>query len=120
MRLPTTVIAILGDQTVRLHPDGASRWTYRELVVVIRERESRLAIEVEAPGVRLSEVTLRWNMKPNASSLILNGHWERFYGDASWHTSRIAEILPWYFMDYGGGATAGYGVKPACRSIHKK
>jgi len=117
MRLPDEVTAILDDQTVRLRPDGASRWLYRELVIDIRERESGLAVEVVAPGVHLSEVTLRWTMERNTSSLVLNDHWERTYGDASWHTSRAAEILPWYFMEYSKGATSGFGVKTGARSM---
>ncbi len=117
MRPPDRVTAILNDQVVQLRPDGASRWTYRELLVDVRERNSALAIELQAPGARLSEVKLHWKAENKSASRILNDQWERTYGDASWHAQRDDEILPWYFMEYGEGRTSGFGVKTGARSM---
>lgn len=117
MNQPDEVTAILDDQPVRLQPSGRSRWTYRGLAVEIHEGESTLDIEVEAPAARLSEVTLHWKAEGKPPSLILNDHWERTYGDASWHAPRDAEILPWYFMEYSNGPTQGFGVRTGAPSM---
>ncbi len=117
MRMPDEITAILNGQAVTLDPHGGSRWTYRELVVSVRKRENSLSVEIEAPAVRLSAVTLHWKTESKASSSILNDHWERTYGDVSWHTPHASEILPWYFMEYSGGSTNGFGVKTGARSI---
>jgi alpha-galactosidase len=117
MSPPDEVAAVVDGQSVPLRPDGASRWTYREVTVVIRAQSSNLVVEVEAPGVRLSEVTLRWKGEGKSTSRILNDQWERTYGDASWHAPHAAEILPWYFLEHSDGATYGFGVKTGARSM---
>ncbi len=117
MEHPDEVTAILDNNPVRLQPDGPSRWTYHGLAVDLHEEESALDIDVEAPGAQLSEVTLRWNVAGNPPSLILNDHWDRTYGDASWHPPRDEEILPWYFLEYNGGSTLAYGVKTGTRTM---
>jgi alpha-galactosidase len=117
MRMPDHVTAILNDQAVTLHPNGDSRWTFRELVVSLREQEQNLSVEIEAPAVRLSAVTLQWETESKSSSYVLNDHWERTYGDVSWHRPAASGILPWYFMEYNGGSTYGFGVKTRTRSL---
>ncbi len=117
MRMPDDVTAILNARTVHLHSLDDARWTYRELVVYVREQKNSVSIEIEAPGARLSAVTLHWRTEKNASSPILNDHWERTYGDVSWHMPRTSEILPWYFMETTSGSTNGFGVKTGTSSI---
>lgn len=117
MRPPDEVTAILNGQVVRLQANGKSRWAYRELEVSVREQDASLAIELQAPGTRLSEVALHWKAAGKSSARILNDQWERTYGDASWHAPRDTEILPWYFMEYSDGCTTGFGVKTGTRSM---
>jgi alpha-galactosidase len=117
MKPPDSVTAILNGQVVHLRPDGASRWTYNELTVIARERDNNLAIELEAPGARLSEVALHWTTEDKTSLSILNDQWERTYADVSWHAPRDNEILPWYFLEYANGQTCGFGVKTGTRSM---
>jgi alpha-galactosidase len=117
MRLPDEVAAIVNNNAIHLRPDGQSRWTYDAVTVDVLERPSTLAVEVEAPGVRLSEVTLRWKAESRGFTRILNDQWERTYGDASWHAPIDAEILPWYFMEFSGGTTSGFGVKTGSGSM---
>src|SRR5512143_493734 len=117
MRYPDVVTAILDDKAIRLLSSGDSQWKYRDLVVVVREEDSILAVEVTSPSARLSEVTLHWKMERTPSSQVLNDHWERTYGNASWHTPQDDEILPWYFMEHSRGSTFGYGVMTGARSM---
>ena len=110
MNLPDEVTAVLDDRPVTLTGGGES-WTYKDLTVQLVERGQALAVEVRAPGSRLTSVTLRWKQRRREDSKVLNDHWERTYGDVSWHAPSDSEQLPWYFMDSDGRSTVGMGVK---------
>ena len=84
MNLPDEVTAVLDDRPVTLTGGGES-WTYKDLTVQLVERGQALAVEVRAPGSRLTSVTLRWKQRRREDSKVLNDHWERTYGDVSWH-----------------------------------
>ena len=111
LHLPDEVTAIIDNQLVSLSGKNQQNWNYQNLLVWIKETGSGLMTEIQAPGVKLSAVTLSWKIPANAGSVILNDHWERTYGDVSWHKSVETEILPWYFMEHNGAETNGFGVK---------
>jgi alpha-galactosidase len=108
---PDEVTAILNDQSVKLSSESMSSWTYNDLRVELEKGNRGLVVTIEAPQSSLSEVTLFWKRARHHSSSIMNDHWERTYGDASWHAPAESEILPWYFMEYDGTETSGFGVK---------
>lgn len=111
INLPDGVSAVINNQQVKLSGRNQEQWTFQHLIVQLQETADGLVPEIEAPGVRLSSVTLHWRIPSKANSLILNDHWERTYGDVSWHKPYETEILPWYFMENSGPATNGFGVK---------
>jgi alpha-galactosidase len=113
---PDKVFAILDNESVQLKGNG-SNWTFSNLAVKLVRKTNSLAIEVEAPAALLSEVKLQWNIPQKTSSLLLNDHWERTYGDVSWHHPKAEELFPWYFMEYNNGSTSGFGVKTGCKTF---
>lgn len=117
LRLPDGVSAIINNQNVNLSGKNQQNWSYQNLLVGIKDSGSGLVAEIQAPEVKLSSVTLIWKIPANAGSLILNDQWERTYGDVSWHKSKETEILPWYFMEYSGSETNGFGVKTGTGSF---
>jgi alpha-galactosidase len=116
MNLPDEATAVLDDQLVMLTGTGES-WTYKDLIVELLIRGDNIAVEIESPRSRLTAVTLRWKQKGRNNSRILNDHWERTYGDVSWHVPSEAEILPWYFLEHDGRSTIGIGVKTGAASF---
>ncbi len=108
---PDEVTAILNDQPVTLGGKSTSSWTYNDLKVVLKYDNDSLVVEIEAPQSSVSAVTLHWKKPGNVASSIMNDHWERTYGDVSWHAPAESEILPWYFMENDGTNTNGFGVK---------
>jgi len=116
MNLPDEVTAILEDQLVTLTGRGGS-WTYKDLIVELPVQGGGIAVEIESPRSGLSAVTLRWKRKRCDTSMLLNDHWERTYGDVSWHRASDSELLPWYFMEHDGGNTIGVGVKTGTASF---
>ncbi|MEP7376672.1 MAG: hypothetical protein ABI675_24965 [Chitinophagaceae bacterium] len=117
INFPDEVSAVVNGQIVKLTGKGNQVWTYQDLIVSLKNTGESMAITLQAPGIKLSAVTLQWKTPVKASSNILNDQWERTYGDASWHTPIPTEILPWYFMEYNGKNTNGFGVKTGTRSF---
>jgi alpha-galactosidase len=90
---------------------------YNDVVVNLISPGNKIAIEIQAPNVRISSVTLHWKVSGKGKSSVLNDHWERTYGNISWHKPVETEILPWYFMEYDGQSTSGFGVKTGCNAF---
>ena len=116
LSLPDEVTAILDDQLVTLRGKEGF-WKYRDLVVDLVVRSDSMTVDVEIPRSGLTALTLLWKQQGRDSSKILNDHWERTYGDVSWHAPSESEQLPWYFFDYDGRTTIGVGVKTAAASF---
>ena len=110
------VTAIVNDLLVKL-TGKENKWTYKEVVVTLMNSGNGTSIEIQAPKVSVSAVTLHWKIPGKGTSKILNDHWERTYGDVSWHRPVDTEILPWYFMEYNGNSTNGFGVKTGCSAF---
>lgn len=113
---PDAVSAIVNGETILLQGTGKS-WSRNNLAVSLVNKKGALAVEIQAPGVSLSEVRLYWNTGVKTSNLLLNDHWERTYGDVSWHKPKDEELFPWYFMEHNGNSTTGFGVKTGCHAF---
>ena len=116
LNLPDEVTAVVNDLTVKLTAQNG-KWIYRDVIVTLLHTGSSIAVEIQAPDVKLSSVTLIWKVKGKGRSEILNDHWERTYGNISWHKPIEKEILPWYFMEFDGQNTTGFGVKKGCNTF---
>jgi alpha-galactosidase len=110
IQLPTEVKALVGTKNILL-TGNKNLWSNHQLQVLLKKTEDSMLVEIEAPNILLSAVTLSWKLPFKPNQIILNDQWERGYGDLSWHKSNTTEILPWYFMEYGGETTNGFGVK---------
>jgi alpha-galactosidase len=108
---PDEVTAIVNGVLVKLSDKGNHLWTYQDIIVELKINWNSVAVEIQAPKVNLISVSLHWKIPDRISSYVLNDHWERTYGDVSWHKPNGSELLPWYFMEYDGLNTNGFGVK---------
>ena len=109
MNRPDGVTAIVNNQLVELMRSG-DFWIYEDVAVSFETTKSSVIAFIQAPGVSLSEVTLRWETSKTKAT-VLNDQWERTYGDASWHPLQDGERFPWYFMEVTEAGTSGMGVK---------
>lgn len=90
----------------------AAHWEFNNLQVGLIRQKHGLGVEIQSTASSLEEVVLQWDTYiKRSNSLLLNDHWERTYGDVSWHSARDEEIFPWYFMEYHGDRTSGFGIK---------
>ena len=87
IHFPDEVSAIINGQSIKLTSKDKEVWTYQALVVDMKTRNTGLEINIQAPKLSLSEVVLRWKTKRENVTTVLNDHWERTYGDISWHTA---------------------------------
>jgi alpha-galactosidase len=111
INFPDEVTAVLDNQFVQLSGRGKQNWTYKDLQVGLVKKPGSISVEINSQKSALSAVTLHWKKTSKTSSSVLNDHWERTYGDVSWHAANPTEILPWYFMEYNAGNTNGFAVK---------
>jgi alpha-galactosidase len=94
------------------------RWESGSTAVMIGERNSALAVELEAPADSIRTVKLRWKKSMPENTRILGDHWERGYGDLEWRGIVPERVMPWYFLAFGAeGRTAGFGVKTGARAF---
>ena len=118
INLPDEATAIINNQSINLRMSkGGELWIYKDMIVSLKNTGSNIAIGIKAPKVKLSSVSLHWRTPVKSSSSVLNDQWERTYGDISWHKPIESEILPWYFLEYNGKSTNGFGVKTAAKSF---
>ena len=111
INFPDEVTAILNNQNVKLGSKGKQIWSFKDLQVELKKKQDVIVVEIQSPQSILSEITLHWKRPANSTSAIMNDAWERTYGDASWHKPSSSEILPWYFLEFNGKNTNGFGVK---------
>src|SRR5215831_1499351 len=117
INLPDSVSAMVNGQLLNLSPNGRNIWTANSVSVELKDTANSMVVEAAAPGVQLSFINLQWKTPVNATASILNDQWERTYGDASWHKPAAAELLPWYFMEYNGKVTNGFGIRTGASSF---
>ncbi len=114
LREPDSVTAFTDDQTVSLAREG-QRWSSGPVAVELIPRGTgaakEIAVAIEAPGVSLQRVRLRWLAPIPEGTRILGDHWERSYGDLEWRGLIPERILPWYFLTAGPRTTHAYGVR---------
>ena len=74
-------------------------------------------VSVEAPGIAVQRVHLRWKRRLAEDVVVLGDAWERSYGDLEWRTAQAERVLPWYGLLHGRGRTSGMGVKTGAASF---
>ena len=94
INFPDAVTALVDGSMVTLAGKGQQTWSYQSVIVHLKNTGNSIAVTITAPGVKLSAVTLQWKTPVNTTSNVLNDHWERTYGDVSWHKPVGSEILP--------------------------
>lgn len=118
LRFPDKIFATINEHNVELKKNGNDTWEYENLMVELKTRNNSIDVWVTAYNTVLCNVSLIWDLGAKLNSTILNDHWERSYGDISWHKPTAGEILPWYFLEITkNGEVNGFGVKTGAGSF---
>lgn len=104
-------------EPIAMQQSGA-RWTAKGCAVTANRAERSTVTSphiewcLEAPGMAVERVHLRWSHPLPANSLkVMGDAWERSYGDLAWRQVIPERVLPWYCLSYDGRRTHGYGVQ---------
>ncbi|PWT70615.1 MAG: hypothetical protein C5B59_19595 [Bacteroidetes bacterium] len=117
MEMPDKVYAVINGKTVLLSANG-NKWHGGNVQVEMANMKDSMEVRVAAPGVALESIILEWGIPVNTSSLLLNDHWERTYGDVLWQKKPATTFFsPWYFMEHNGGNTSSFGVRTGAHTF---
>jgi len=100
-----------------LKSSGSGTWTNGSTQVQIQPAHGNLSVFLEAPQSRVKTVVLIWRHDLGPEVLCLGDAWERAYGDLAWKKPDSDRVMPWYFMEFDGSRTHGFGVKTGCASM---
>jgi len=86
-------------------------WSLDGIVVRTTCDRDALTVTVEAPGVAVRRIGLRWRLDMPPGARLLGDHWERGYGDLEWRGVVPERVMPWYMLIFDGRRTRGWGVR---------
>jgi hypothetical protein len=115
INFPDEILVYTDNGAVPLKASDGRKWIGTDIGVELLETRDGLAVEVQSPETPLRSIVVRW-ARP-AAMRYMGDQWERSYGDLQWKPVDGNRILPWYFMEFAGRATNGFGVKTGCRSM---
>jgi alpha-galactosidase len=116
LALPDEIWIQTGNEWHRLLSSNSYKYIFRDVEVVLKYSQNLLPVLVTSPILPLSAIKLKWKHSISSNTLCLGDHWERTYGDISWHKP-AADKMPWYFIQYDQSHANCFGVKTGCNSI---
>ena len=114
---PDLVYAYAGDAEAERSPlqKSGSDWTGSHRAAGMRlsfaAGEAKSSIQLEASGLPVQRIHLRWKARIAGDTLALGDAWERGYGDLEWRPLQAERVLPWYALLHREQRTFGMGVK---------
>src|SRR6059058_3336962 len=109
--MPDTVRILSGDDYVALQSSGKQTWTYKDVVVQVKQAGDAVSVFVQSPTLPLKEVQLQWQYATPKAATVLGDAWERTYGNISWQQVAATKKLPWYCVVHDDKNTICFGVK---------
>jgi alpha-galactosidase len=117
MNLPAGAWIQSADRWIPLEKKDAHQWSFRDVVILINRRDDLLEVHGRSPSMPLQAIKLSWPLRFSAGTPMLGDHWERTYGDLSWHSPAAGWKAPWYLLVHDGAKTNCFGVKTGANSI---
>jgi alpha-galactosidase len=111
MRPPDRVTAYLEQEAVPLAQRDEGTWAGGGVELQVRLAPGRSDLVLSAPGLRLKQAHLRWEVSVPSGARFLGDQWERSYFDLEWRAMVPDRLMPWYFLACDGKRTHGCGVK---------
>lgn len=117
LHYPTKVFIKLDDGTFECHSSNKKEWSYKDVLIQLKEGNNVLQVLVVSPKSSLHHIQLQWDYKITEAAKILGDHWERTYGDVSFQPADFNKKLPWYLIQTNNRNTNCFGVKTGGNSI---
>lgn len=114
--MPDSVSFKCSGEWIELEATGET-WKAQGLELYFQMKDEMLSLFVQAPQRALEFIRCSWKQIQPSSSVCLNDHWERSYGDLSWQTTASPRRSPWYLLISDSKKTSAFGVKTGANSI---
>ncbi len=117
MQMPNAIKILSGNDFYALQSSDKQTWSYRDVIVRLKNTKDSVAVLVHSPTFALKEIQMSWKIASQKNAVVLGDAWERTYGDVSWKSSNTTKKLPWYCIEYTDNNTTCFGVKTGCSAI---
>lgn len=117
MPMPDSVIIRSGDVNFPLQSSDKQTWTFKDLLVRVKNNKDAVLVLIQSPTLSLQEVKLSWKIPAIKNTIVVGDAWERTYGDISWQPINATKKLPWYCVENADNNTTCFGVKTGCSTI---
>lgn len=115
--MPDEVKILSGDKYYTLQSSDKQTWTYRDVIVKLKNTKDSVSVFVHSPSLALQEVQLLWKIPAIKNAFVLGDAFERTYGDISWQQINATKKLPWYCVEHSENNAICFGVKTGCSAI---
>jgi alpha-galactosidase len=115
--MPDAVSYWSGKEYIALQSSDKEAWTYRDMIVRLKDNHDAVSVFIQCPSFPLLEVKISWNIPIPQKALVLGDHWERTYGDVGFKAINGTKKLPWYCVEHGENGTTCFGAKTGTKSI---
>lgn len=115
--LPDEIFAQINQTEFPLQSLDQKLWQHNGVHVELKNTGNSILVDVASADLPLEKVTLIWNYPTKAGAKYLGDHWERGYGDLAWKELDPDRSMPWYFLEFDGKITTGFGVKTGCNAM---
>ncbi|HYX06585.1 MAG TPA: hypothetical protein VE912_07605 [Bacteroidales bacterium] len=117
LRFPDRVMVNTNSGMIELNSFDKEKWQSGDLILQIKNESNSLVPYLYSPSLPVKFVTLSWEYPRAIDNLYLGDEWERSYADLHWGKVDKERIMPWYFMEYNGESTNGFGVRTGCNAF---
>jgi alpha-galactosidase len=117
LRFPDEITVVTDEETFQLDSSPGQTWEKKGVRVKLVELDNALEVSLQSPILGIQYIKLKWKYKRISSIRFLGDQWERSYGDLQWTALDQHRMMPWYFTEYDGKSTHGFGVKTGCHSL---
>lgn len=111
IQMPDDVMVLLDGEYFPLRSSDRHSWSYRDIVVTLKEGKQGIAVSIYSPTQPVKEVRLSWKYSTPSAVRILGDAWERTYGDIGFRSLNATGSLPWYCVEHNAGNTVCFGVR---------
>jgi len=117
IQMPDGVKIFSGNQYFSLQSSDKQTWTFKDVLVRLKNTKDAVAVFIQSPTLPLQEVQLSWKIATQKDTIVAGDAWERTYGDVSWQSVNASKKLPWYCVEHTNNSTICFGVKTGCSAI---
>jgi len=117
IQMPDSIKILSDEEYVLLQSSDKRTWTYRDVVVRLKNNKHSVSVFVQSPTLPLKDVQISWKYATGKNVKVLGDAWERSYADLGFQPADASVKMPWYCIEHNGEHTVCFGVKTGCNAF---